>query len=405
VLCGDFVKRNDLYGEYKVNGQTGLKDFAVVIDKAISSLQRLFWVSVLICTVWFLSWPLATDKLALYRDAQDLLAWLLLKERMAELIEQMNIRADAPDAIFSEKADAKIAQVWEPNENLPVRDLGDITWHKVDIKVCPNWPTSEVYRITLEPVMCQGLDDSRKRLYQVQSTATEIPLSEYVAVFYRDDHPIPLVKPQSNIVVISAARALLIAKEPNSVQSRLLDQTLHQHNQPKSWDRICIQLTKYGYSGLPTELSSTHPYVLRLQEDSDPHLRSGGVQIIGIPLSIGLFFAAVGFFLAAIAFAMIGPLLALRNSRSRTTILSVWILTTPISGKHACLLLEGIILAVTIIWASFPLLVLVLQLTADIDLEGVAGWVLPIGAAGLVFSCIVYALVAWELRVFRGTCG
>lgn len=373
-----------------------------MVDEAISSLRNLFLVSVLIGAVWLLSWPSAMEKFALYRDARDLHAWLFLKERMAELKYEMNHYQQDIDGIFRENDGASITLVQVPNKDLPVRDERDITWVKVPIMVHTSWPTRKSYPISLEPARYPGLDGETVRLYRIQSEATDVPLSEYVVIFFREDRDRPhrLIDPDDNPVVISASETALIWEAPTSVRLRLLHQALPRINRPKSWDRIRIQLTQYGYTKFPYELSSRHPVLPRLQADSDPRLRSGGGQILGIQLSIGLFFTTVGLFLAAIAFAMIGPLAALRNSKSHATS-SVWFLVVPTAGKQRRWVLEGLILAVTIIWGAFPLLVLILQLTADTDLEVVGGWALPFGAAGLVFSSIVFALAAWELRVFR----
>jgi hypothetical protein len=340
------------------------------------------------------------EKLALYRDARDLHAWLFLKERMAELKHEIDDFARGPDGIFREKNDTSITRVRVPKEGSPVRDERDVNWVKVPIMVHTSWPTRKSYPISLEPTIYPGLDGEMVRLYRIQSEATDLPLSEYVVIFFSEDRPLPLVEPDDNPVVISASDTMLIEEALTSVRLRLLHQALPRINRPKSWDRIRIQLVRYGYNELPTELLSTDAVLPRLQEDSDPRLRSGGVKILGIQLSIGLFFTTVGLFLAAIAFAMIGPLVALRNSKSHATS-SVWILVVPTAGNQRRWVLEGLILAVTITWVSFPLLVLILQLTADIDLEGVGEWALPFGAAGLVFSSIIYALVAWEMRTCR----
>lgn len=371
-----------------------------MVDEAISLLRRLFLLSLLIGAVWLLSWPSAMEKLALYRDARDLHAWLFLKERMAELKHEIDDFARGPDGIFREKNDTSITRVRVPKEGSPVRDERDVNWVKVPIMVHTSWPTRKSYPISLEPTIYPGLDGEMVRLYRIQSEATDLPLSEYVVIFFSEDRPLPLVEPDDNPVVISASDTMLIEEAPTSVRLRLLHQALPRINRPKSWDRIRIQLVRYGYNELPTELLSTHAILPRLQEDSDPRLRSGGVKILGIQLSIGLFFTTVGLFLAAIAFAMIGPLVALRNSKSHATS-SVWILVVPTAGNQRRWVLEGLILAVTITWVSFPLLVLILQVTADIDLEGVGEWALPFGAAGLVFSSIIYALAAWEMRTCR----
>ena len=58
------------------------------------------------------------------------------------------------------------------------------------------------------------------------------------------------------------------------------------------------------------------PALARLQAEADPRLRTGGVTIFGVQLSLAQFFSSIGLLLGGVAFAMIGPLLGLRSAGS-----------------------------------------------------------------------------------------
>ncbi len=49
---------------------------------AIDSTRSLFLGSLAIYVLWFVSLPAATEKLHLYQEARDLMAWIYLKEQM-----------------------------------------------------------------------------------------------------------------------------------------------------------------------------------------------------------------------------------------------------------------------------------------------------------------------------------
>src|SRR5262249_15831248 len=122
---------------------------------------------------------------------------------------------------------------------------------------------------------------------------------------------------------------------------------IRDHNRPKRWDEIRLLLVKYGFVGQPENLSSRDAPLAGVRAEVDPRVLSGGVQILGVQLSIVQFFSAVGILLAITSFAMIGPVLAIRSSFVRKHSQS-WVLVLPMSIGKARRMLEWMVCAVTI---------------------------------------------------------
>jgi hypothetical protein len=105
--------------------------------------------------------------------------------------------------------------------------------------------------------------------------------------------------------------------------------------------------------------------------------------------------------LAAIGFAMIGPLFALRSDEGRTHSQS-WVLALSGSTRGPRRILDWIATGFTGAWALAPVGVLFMQRPYVSDLRGLSADAVVTGSViGLVFATIVYALVAIELRRLR----
>lgn len=356
-------------------------------DEAIKSLKTLFMISIAIIVLWLVSWPSAIQKLAQYRDTVDLHAWLFLKDQMALLCEDESLD------VFGQEPNAILTEVWVPESSA----RGDDFRIPKKIMISSTWPSVDKYLITLTPqdfhLKGQQGRFKRVRIYRVETGEINVPFSDYYVVFFANKEALF----EENKPAVVPANDPNFIKECGTNFRQLMDST-YRRNFPMSWDKISLHLTKHGFSEPPTKLTSDHPALTKLRLEADP--LSDRVQILGIQISIGLFFTTVGLFLAAIAFSMIGPIVALKNAESRARS-QTWIMVLPTKGKHSRWMLEVLILGVTIIWAFSPLLLLILQLTAGIDPEVVGGWPLPIGASGLLFSSVIYGLVAWELFICR----
>jgi len=76
----------------------------------------------------------------------------------------------------------------------------------------------------------------------------------------------------------------------------------------------------------------------------------------------------------------------------------------PGSSRGGRRVLDWVTTLITSAWAASPLAILFLQWQSGADLQGLTtGWLFSVGAVGLVFSSVVFAIVAIELRRVRKT--
>jgi hypothetical protein len=165
-------------------------------------------------------------------------------------------------------------------------------------------------------------------------------------------------------------------------------------------DSIAPHLVKHGFDKPLVELKTSSPALARLQIEVDPRLTSGGVRIFGISISIGVFFTSVGLFLAALGFALIGPLTTLFAAESRSHS-QPWIMVLRRRPGKLSAVIEVVVLAISAFWAILPVCIIVLQFSSWSELQGVGKWMLPIGTLGLLASSVIYCLVAYQLWLCR----
>jgi hypothetical protein len=351
------------------------------MDDAIRSLRNLFLGSLAIMLLWFVTWPTAIEKLNTYLQLRHVAAWLHLTEAMGEF---------AVDPFYTDD-DQEISSV--EREYCDPRSRGDCYPIKVAIEVKATWPNIATERVNLKaegfyvrPEFADVLD--YVKLYRVDSPAADLPLSSYYVAFVNLGGEVG-----RRVIPIGSEEAL----KENAIGLRFIDVTTRELNQPMFWPLVQPSLTKHGYtSDLPNEISRGTPALGALQLEADPRLASGGVQIFGIKVSIGVFFASVGMFLAAIAFAALGPVTTLRRLAQEISP-QTWILALTKEHSPASLVLEAVIVIASLAWALAPLFILTLQLRAEVDLTGVSDWGVPLGAIGLIFSSLVFLWTCWEL--------
>ncbi len=69
-------------------------------DQSVQSLKNLILASLVIITVWFLTFPAARDKLTEYRLARDLHAWLYVRDAVSGL-KDLAFEHEPPESIES----------------------------------------------------------------------------------------------------------------------------------------------------------------------------------------------------------------------------------------------------------------------------------------------------------------
>ena len=356
------------------------------MDDAIRSLRNLFLGSLAIMLLWFVTWPTAIEKVNLYLQLRHVASWLLLNEAMDDFAVDPFVGDDAQQISTVERT------FCDP------RSRGDCYEIDVPIEVKATWPNIATEHMTLKavdfykrPEFPEVLD--YVRLYRVDSAATELPLSSYYVAFVNLGGEV-----RRRVIPVGSEEKL----KENAGGLRFLDVTTRELNQPMFWSRVQPSLTRYGYnSDLPNEITRGSPALAALQIEADPRLASGGVQIFGIKVSIGVFFASVGMFLAAVAFAALGPVTTLRRQVKESSP-QTWVMALAKGRSPAGLGLEALITIVSLAWSLAPLLILTLQLTAELDLTGISDWGVPLGTVGLVFSSLIFLWASYELWRVRG---
>lgn len=351
------------------------------MNDAIRSLRNLFLGSLAIMLLWFVTWPTAIEKLNLYFDLRHVAAWLQLTAAMKEF---------GVDP-FDRETEGEITSV--EREYCDPRSRGDCYPIQIPIEVKATWPNIATAAVTLKPVSFHVRPEFSEvakyvRLYRVETVVSDLPLSSYYVAFVNLGGEVrPRVLPVGSESMLTA----------NAMGLRFLDVTTRELNRPKYWAAVQPSLTKLGYdSELPDKLAIGTPALGALQLEADPRLISGGVQIFGIKLSIGVFFASVGVFLAAIAFAALGPLTAMRRAPAPLEP-QTWIMALGCERGPAGLGLEFAIMVASLAWALAPLAILAMQLRAGVDLTGVSRWGLPVGAVGLIVTSLVFLWASWLL--------
>jgi hypothetical protein len=173
---------------------------------------------------------------------------------------------------------------------------------------------------------------------------------------------------------------------------------LNSLDRPRMWAISGLLLRRNGFRGSPHELSNSEPALLKLQDSTN--IRGERVPLFGIPFGTVVFSASVGCFLGLISFALIGPLLALRDACPRS-IGHPWVFAVRTSGRRFGNILEAMLLLTSFAWATIPLVLLAMQLSAGLRLSRWEYVAMLIGALGLAFSTVVNFIVGNDLRKLR----
>lgn len=363
-----------------------------MIDEALKSLMALFYTTLAVIFLWLLSWPTASENFRLYRAAIDLHPWVYMKDRLSSL--KIDVFEADPGSDITD--DMEEGEPKAPNyESQP---------EFVPLEVSVTWPMQRTERFHLTPAgfsqKALTAAGASARVYRIVTDSTQLPLSDYYAIFLKDTEPVledgeVLDRERRRVGLVPTDYRLFKLRDPGI---RQVTSGLDNENHPKRWAEIKLYLERYGFTGTSEKLTVSERALARLRAavDSTPP----DVHLFGVQLSVGQFFFAVGGVLAAISFTMIGPLATLRSSFLRKNS-QPWVFVLSNSGTRAGLTLEWIIFTVTSAWAISPLIILLLQIKLYVELGISGGWAFPLGAAGLVFSTMVFGTAAWELRKTR----
>ena len=367
-----------------------------MIDDAIRSLHALFFTSLLVLLLWLLAWPAATEKIRLYHATAEVTAWAAAREALAGMHR----------SVFAEPPDTDIAEdemLGEPQA--PSNEPEDI---RFALEATITWPDERTEPFTLvhaeqfNPRM-MTLTGTAARVYRIVTEHGDLPFHNHYAVFVQDTVPTlengdVVEKPRTRIGIVPATFPQF---KMRGAGTRQADLALQRADVPDRWSEVRLALRRLGYAGAPEELSTSDAALARLQSEEDPRLRSGGVTVFGAQLSLAQFFSSVGLLLAGVAFSMIGPLIALRSA-SFVTHGQSWVFVVPARGSLGRRLLDCVASVFTAAWAVSPIVILVLQRRSAADLQGLTNdRLFSLGAVGLVFSAVVFAMVTidlWRIR-------
>lgn len=368
-----------------------------MVDDAIRALHTLFFTSLLVLMLWLLTWPAATEKIRLYHATAEVTAWVATREALATMHR----------SVFTVRPDADIDTDEVTGEPKPPSNEPETLTPQLEAII--TWPDERAEAFTLVHAeqfnpKVMTLKGSAARIYRIITAHGDLPVHNHYAVFVEDTVPTlenndVIDKPRTRIGIVAATFPQF--NNIPAAGTRQADLALQRANFPDRWGDVRLALRRLGYTGSPEELSTNDPALARLQSEDDPRLRSGGITIFGVQLSLAQFFSSVGLLLAAVAFAMIGPLIALRSAGSRVHGQS-WVFVVPDSRQGGRRMLDWITTLITTVWTLTPLAILFLQRQSAADLKGLTtGWLFGAGALGLVFSAIVFAMVSLELHRVR----
>lgn len=355
-------------------------------DDALRTAHTSLLALMATIALWLFTFPAVQKDLYLRSIAEDLVAWLVLKNTFTIPINA----PEGADGPFEQPAvtngEALITDyVYEtevsPGEAVRRRDQ--------PIRLFSPWPRPAI--IAAELVKA---DDG---LYDIRTGATPLPFRRYKVLFTPRDNE-EHGRWLAYAIVIQGA-ADVSAEE---ARYRLRSQNWHQHpNKPHYWQEIMASVIPL--SGPTASLQDIHlltfntPAVKELLRDSSPTERI----VLGIPLDPGLFFSAIGIAVGVVSFVLLGPVCALRSSRDKP-ISTHWTMVTRMTG-FLRVPWEILLTVLSTCGALMPLSVVALQLMGarSLHLRPLEMVLIVVGVLAAIVSSTILALLFWEFGIMR----
>ncbi len=356
-----------------------------MLDDAIRSIRQLFLLSLVVLAVWALGWPAARATLTRFQEVRQLHAWLLLRDRL-DAIDDREALLVSPlgEAVTHET-------IWREGAGPQGGEYLD----DVRLQVRATWPQEEDLAFELVPFADSAEALAGRplaRVYRIASPGELLPLGDYLAVVLQSPPAIRVIAP-SEVVVRPKAR----------LGVRAIEAAAREGDHPIAWDALVPALEREGFAGRPSQLPLDHRAVLSISAAADPRVRKVGV--LGVDLDLAQFISGVGMILAAIGFAMLGPLLALQAAKGQPHE-QAWVFAIPPQARLGPRLVAGAARLVLAAWAASPLAILIVQSIGAPDLSGLSSWLGEarlVGALGLCFASGVFLSVARALgKIGRG---
>lgn len=360
-----------------------------MVDEALRSLRTLAITSLLIVVMWMLSWQSMQERIGWYGPTVELQTWLHLVDRLRQMkVDVFEAAATAP----IEDDEEEVRRIAPNDETYTV---------PVPLRVDVTWPGRKSYSISLVPaVLGRQTAAHDSRVYRVV-VRNDNPWSDYYALFLRSTVPTMRsgeLEDETRVLVGVVPKDCHVLT--GDVGSRQVEASIRDCNRPRHWEQLRLPLAKYGYSNEAESLAIRDPALGSLRADLDTLVVGGGVNVLGVQLSLTQFFSGVGILLGAVSLAMMGPVLALRSSPTRKHAQS-WILVAPRASGKVRELMESVIMTASLAWAALPIVILFIQIAAYGNMNPKLVWVIWLGAVGIVFSIVTNFVVIYELRRTR----
>jgi hypothetical protein len=362
-----------------------------MVNEAINSIRKAMLAAFVLVVVWVLALPTTTAELKVRHAAEQLSAWLILKNKFVDTY------IDWPTA------EAFHERFVSTNEDKQVIDseMGDPPLDKVDLRGGGNtspWP----YELVLRTQWPGEKPDVRVHLqarpiegpYEVWSVGTDarfLPFDTYDVVIDKSGCSQDCVK--------------VLGREEWAVsrtvaEPRVIQFLLNRQNHPREWEDIAALLWP-GVVELPEAagLKQSDPVISTFVKDA---LRAQH-NFWGVSVDAGLFLAAPGILLGAQAFMLLGPLLVLINRRD-SMLSEPWIMTTATRVPRRRIL-EGILLLISAAWCLVPLGIWYAQAEQAIWLHPFERACYRVGLVGLAIASVVTAALLVELWRIRQEAG
>ena len=354
-----------------------------MVNEAIKSIRKALLAAFVLVVVWVLALPLTTTELKARHAAEQLTAWLVLKNKFVDTYIDSATAEAFHERFVSTKGNSKVidSEMKDPPlEKTDLRGGGDNSLWPYDLGLRTQWPGEKP---EVEAKLQARSIDGPYEAYAVRSDARFLPFDAYDVVIDKFQCSRDCIK----VLGREEWAVNLAGQEP-----RVLQFLFNRRNHPKEWEDIAALL----WPGVvePPEAASikqNDPVVATFVRDA---LRAQH-NFWGVSVDAGLFFAAPGILLGAQAFMLLGPLLVLIG-RGDSMPSEPWIMTAPTRSSRRRVL-EGILVLISAVWCLVPAGIGYAQADQAIALHPFERLCYWMGLVGLAMACVVNAVVMLEL--------
>lgn len=360
--------------------------------KALAETRTLSAIFVTIVIVWFVTADAARGAIVLRNQARELAAWLSVRdlgERFARHLAAM----EAGERAASFQVEYSVGpQGGEGTADVP-------------LSLRLPWPGDvEAERVALEVVAGAQRGGSAYRVYHVGARGTSLPLASYVIVLC--PWKCPLRKDGEAAILVYPADGLPKPVSLRGVEAGLTSPVVDARPEPRGWAALDVLLgarglAPHGECGImrwrsrACLLQIDDPAVARFVTET----HGASFNVSGVSVSAAIYPSAISFALGLLAFALVGPWLALRGAGAPDGGETWTMMARAPSPAGRLLALVQTLVALAVVVA--PIAVAVSQARARDLLTPAEHRIWLASLPGLALAVLVLAGLAWELRRLR----